>query len=140
MRWPRALPAALAGALTAASALSGCPFDGPACDGPAASRVELEGQPCDGCIVDFGQVDVPLQAHRRIDIVEGCGEEFFETPVLDGDSFALSQFQFPQQPGGSGFAEVSFTASQAGDATGTFTLDTSRQSLVVTLQGSGVTP
>jgi hypothetical protein len=131
---------ALAVLVVVAVAGPGCPLFAPECKGDAVTTLAVDGEKCDGCTVDFGDVEVPLQEHRRLDITQGCQDDFLDTPSITGAAFTLSNFQFPPAPGGQGFAEVSFTASDPGEETGSLDLPTADGDLVVDLHGNGVNP
>ena len=99
----------------------------------------MAGVPCDQCTVDFGDVDVGLQEHRRFVITLACSEfgGDFAPQFDDGQKgFAMGDQLIPA-PGGEGFAEVSFTSTVVGEKTDTIHFTASLQADV---RANGVTP
>jgi hypothetical protein len=118
---------------------SSCPAV-PTCNGDADSKLSFSGKACSDCRVEFGDVDVGLQQHERLDAFWGCGlgAPSFEPPSLaDGSAYAIDQQALPQQAGNTGFVDMTFTPQSAGDATDTIDFG---GSFKAELHGKGVTP
>ena len=116
----------------------------PPCNGDETPSITVAGAACDNCIVDFGDITVPLQDERRIDVRMGCDENNppIDAQIVDADpAFTMGTVQLPFTPGGVGFVTVHFTPSSAGAVTGTVEFDfNTTGALDVSLQGNGVTP